>query len=92
MRHQAQLGPLRPPGFNKSPRFGIIVVKTDIVILWTKGEINTVIAGGGGWVGTVEYCMAAASSGSVDNQASAAKAKVFFEQWEEDKGSILGRG
>jgi len=35
---------------------------------------------------------AAGSGGGGDNQASAAKAKVFFEQWEEDKGSTLGRG
>lgn len=57
-----------------------------------KGESNAAgAAAGGGWIGTGDYCIAAGGSGSGGNQASAAKAKVFFQQWEEDKGLTLGK-
>ena len=48
---------------------------------------------GGAWVGTADYYMAAGADGgcggSSSSEASAAKAKIFFELWEEDKSMPL---
>ncbi|CAM9461826.1 unnamed protein product [Hapterophycus canaliculatus] len=56
-----------------------------------KGKRTT--AAGGGSVTMGEYYMTvrSGSDGSVgSSEAAVAKAKVFFEQWEEDKGQSLG--
>ena len=47
--------------------------------------------GGGAWVGTSEYYMAAGGDGAGStSEASVAKAKIFFELWEEDKSMPVG--
>lgn len=71
-------------------------LSTSAIAVW-KGNVDTAggeAAGGGGggaWVGTSEYYMAVGGDGAgITSEASAAKAKIFFELWEEDKSMPVG--